>query len=258
MIAGARTQMRRRKGGTAMFSEPMTYWIGLDTPDSTEEEVAEFSRFYDEVHAHEVLAANPGFARCHRFELLTADSRGVPGPRFLAMYECSEAAAATYLEREHGPAEHKPRYSSGPPAWERREARWRMIWRRIVATDPGAPLPSSIYLVGMDPGPGDAAALAAFDAFYTMTHVPEILASGGYRAGTRLRLEAGLLHPEPGAPSFVACYEADAALTEAIAAGTPDPTVPDPTRALSEGPPAWATRRTAWRHVYRRVGSASA
>jgi hypothetical protein len=237
-----------------MFEQPMSYWVGMEIPDASAAELADFDRFYSEVHAYEVMAANPGFVRFHRYELLAPDPRGDLGPRYLAMYELSEAAGAAYLECEFGPAEGKPRYSSGPPAWERRQIHWRMMWRQRAAYGEGSSPADALYVVGMDPGPGDA---SEFDAFYTSVHLPEIVRIGGYRRGTRLALEQGLAHPDGPSPSFVALYEAGPELAGEIRAGRVTPTHPDPTRPLSVGPAAWESRRTAWRLVYERTGGGS-
>src|SRR5438270_829288 len=99
-----------------------------------------------------------------------------------------------------------------------------------------------MYWVGMDTDPRTTPeALAEFNPFYTETHVPEVMAYGGYKRGTRFELLRGLAHPEPGAPRFVAVYEADAETTQQretrrAARGT-----------LSSGPPTWEAHDTLWR-----------
>src|ERR1051326_803066 len=86
-----------------------------------------------------------------------------------------------------------------------------------------------------------------FNRFYTETHVPEVMAYGGYARATRFELYRGLAHPEPGAPRFVAVYEADAAATEQRQARR------EARGKLSSGPPAWEAHDTLWRRTYRYI-----
>jgi hypothetical protein len=97
------------------------------------------------------------------------------------------------------------------------------------------------------PAETDAESLADFNTFYTDTHVPEVMAYGGYARGTRFELYREFAHPAPGCPRFCAIYEADTAATELraerrAARGT-----------LSSGPPTWENHDTVWRLVYRRI-----
>src|SRR5258708_39889330 len=91
------------------FSAPYMYWVGMNArPDPDSAALAEFNRFYSDIHAPEVLAANPGFVRATRYELQDPDPRGDFGPRWLAMYEMdAEAAAQTYIDRNDGPPSGK-------------------------------------------------------------------------------------------------------------------------------------------------------
>src|SRR5688500_969441 len=95
------------------------YWVGMDAPrESSAEDVASFSDFYSKVHMKEVVAANPGFVRATRYELAEQDVRGEFGPRFLAVYEMEdEAAARGYIARNDGPAEGRPKYTPVPASW---------------------------------------------------------------------------------------------------------------------------------------------
>jgi hypothetical protein len=103
-------------------------------------------------------------------------------------------------------------------------------------------------MVGMNvPTDTDANGLAEFNSFYTETHVPEVMAYGGYARGTRFELYREFAHPAPGTPRFCAIYEADAAATEARESRRA-------TRApLSSGPPVWENHDTIWRLVYRLI-----
>jgi hypothetical protein len=229
------------------------YWVGMDTdPRATPEALAEFNRFYSMTHVPEVLAAHPGFVLASRYELLDPDPRGGPvhcGPRWLAVYEMQdEAAAQQYIQDNERPWLHRRRYSPWPPARKRANTVWRMIWRQISSTGSSDRPPESVFMVGMNvPADTDAEALAEFNAFYTETHVPEVMAYGGYSRGTRFELYRAFAHPEPGCPRFCAIYEADAEATETrgarrAARGT-----------LTPGPPAWEQHDTVWRLVYRRI-----
>ncbi len=237
-----------------VFTTPFMYWVGMNTPPTASEaEAAEFSQFYSEVHVPEVLAENPGFIRATRYELLQPDPRGDFGPRWLAMYELEdEAAARVYTERNDGPPEGRPTYTSGPAAWAGAEMMWRMIWHRLAQHGTTTEPPHSIYLVGMNVPPDtDAAGLAEFNEFYTDIHVPEVMAYRDFHRATRFELHREFRHPEPGCPQFCALYEADEAST---VAQQQQPNAPTTDRSpLSSGPPTWEQHDTLWRLLYRRI-----
>jgi len=99
----------------------------------------------------------------------------------------------------------------------------------------------------------DAAALAQFDAFYNTIHVPEVLAGYGFVSGARYKNLRTFMHPEPGAPNFLAMYGIkDEAVAQAFMKGrlTADPSG----NSFSDGPPVWQKRDTKWRLTYRLVG----
>jgi hypothetical protein len=228
------------------------YWVGMDTdPRTTPEALADFNRFYSTTHVGEVLAAHPGFVNATRYELLDPDPRGGEhaGPRWLATYEMAdEAAADQYLKDNERPWLHRRKYSPWPAARKRAKTVWRLLWRQIAVTGSTDQAPESIFMVGMNvPTDTDANGLAEFNAFYTGTHVPEVMAYGGYARATRHELYRDFAHPPPGCPRFCAIYEADAAATEERearrAARAP----------LSSGPPTWEKHDTVWRLVYRRI-----
>jgi hypothetical protein len=159
-----------------------------------------------------------------------------------------EAAALRYITDNERPWLHRQRYSPWPSARKRAKTVWRMIWRQISTSGSTNQAPESIFVVGMNvPADTDAESLADFNAFYSDTHVPEVMAYGGYTRGTRFELYREFAHPAPGCPRFCAIYEADTAATEAraqrrSARGT-----------LSSGPPTWEKHDTVWRLVYRRI-----
>lgn len=240
-----------------MTNAPYMYWVGMNTPaDASDAEVAEFNDFYSNVHVHEVVSSNPGFIRATRYELEEQDARGDYGPRWLAVYEMDgEDAASTYIRRNDGPPEGRPKYSAGPALWQRYEGWWRLIWHRLVPEqgDLGSAAAPYIYLVGMDVPSGTSAQdLKDFSDFYTNTHVPEVVALSDFLRGSRFELESDFRHPAPGSPRFLAVYEADdrALATRAERAANPGTGSP-----LSSGPPAWEAHATAWRLMYRRIDS---
>ena len=235
-----------------VFAHPFLYWVGMDTdPRTTPEALAEFDRFYSTVHLLEVLAAHPGFVSASRYELLDQDPRGGvhAGPRWLAVYEMAdEAAAEQYVKDNARPWLHRRRYSPWPPARRRAKTIWRMIWRSLSCTGSTDQPPETVMLVGMNAAAdADPTGLAEFNAFYTDTHVPEVMAAGGFSRGTRYELYREFGHPAPGCPRFCAVYEADAAATDERAARR----AARPT--LAPGPPAWENRDSIWRLVYRRI-----
>jgi hypothetical protein len=232
------------------------YWVGMDAaPGSSAEDVAGFSHFYSDVHMKEVVASNPGFLRATRYELAEQDVRGEYGPRFLAMYEMeNEAAARGYIARNDGPAEGRPQYTPGPESWQKMLRRWRLLWRRFAPEEgelgaAGAPY---LYFVAMNVPPDtDAEGLRQFNDFYTKTHVPEVVALSKFLRGTRYELYRDFQHPAPGCPRFLAVYEADEA---SLKARTERASNPGATR-LSSGPPTWEAHDTLWRLLYRRLDS---
>ena len=237
---------------TGVFAHPFMYWVGMDTdPRTTPEALADFNRFYDTTHVREVVAAHPGFVSASRYELLEPDSRGGAhgGPRWLAVYEMKdEAAALRYIKDNERPWLHRKQYSPWPAARRRAKTVWRMLWRQISDTGWTDQLPDSVYMVGMNvPADTDAGGLAEFNAFYTQTHVPEVMAAGGYARATRYELYREYAHPAPGCPRFCAVYEGDAAATQERQARRAARGV------LSSGPPTWGQRDVVWRLVYRRI-----
>jgi len=159
-----------------------------------------------------------------------------------------EAAAQQFIKHNARPWLHRRQYSPWPSARKRAKTVWRMLWRQISAAGTTDQAPVSIMMVGMNvPADTDANGLAEFSTFYSETHVPEVMAYGGYARATRYELYREFAHPPPGCPRFCAIYEADAAATDErearrAARGT-----------LSSGPPAWERHDTVWRLVYRRI-----
>jgi hypothetical protein len=164
---------------------PFAYWVGMDTdPRTTPAALAEFNHFYSTTHVHEVIAAHPGFTRAHRYELLDPDPHG---PRWLAMYEMAdEAAAAQYLKDNERPWLHRKRYSPWPAARKRARTVWRMLWQ-LSSPGPSDQLPESMVILG--------------------THEPTDQAT----AAARLELYREFAHPAPGCPRFCTIYDAQSA-----------------------------------------------
>ena len=240
-----------------MPDAPYMYWVGMNTqPDTSAADLADFNDFYSHTHVREVLAANPGFIRATRYELVDQDARGAFGPRWLAAYEMdSREAAGLYIRRNDGPPERRPSYTAGPAAWQQYEGWWRLIWHRLAPEagelgDAGAPY---IFVVGMDVPEGTTEqALDEFNHFYTTIHVPEVVAAGNFLRGARYQLHRSFRHPEPGAPQFMAVYEGT---EESMQTRAQRAAAPSSAPALSSGPPAWEAHVTAWRLMYRLIDS---
>jgi hypothetical protein len=240
-----------------MGNAPFMYWVGMDTaPETSPKEMAKFNDFYSNTHVPEVVTSNPGFVRATRYELHEPDPRGDFGPRWLVMYEMAgEDAAKGYIARNDGPAERRPKYTPGPAAWQNINTKWRLIWHRIAPAEgelgaSGAPY---LYFVAMNvPPETDESALQAFNEFYTNTHVPEVVAMSKFLSGTRYELHREFRHPAPGAPRFLAAYEADEAALKARVERSANPASGG---QLSSGPPAWQAHATLWRLMYRRIDS---
>ena len=202
------------------------YWVGMDLdPAISAAEKQELSDFYSRVHAREVVAANPGFVGASRYELLDPDPRGGVHP---ARNGSPSTSSKTKRPRRRTPIAmmDQPRIDRRtPPGRTSRKYTstvWRMLWHpaRHVRERPAGP--DSIFMVGMNvPADTDAAGLAEFNEFYTNTHVPEVMAYGGYARGTRFELHRAFAHPVPGSPRFCAIYEADAAATASATSAAP-------------------------------------
>ena len=233
---------------TQLFDSPYMYWVGLDTPaGATEADLVEFNRFYDEVHAPEVLAAYPGMTGVTRFELVMPDPRNDYGPRWLSAYEFRDhAAVEEYLRRD--PVELD--YTAGPSTFHEVAIRWRLIWKKRVSSgDAGVDECATLFMVGMSPPAGSSPSeVAEFDRFYTDVHIGEVLGLGPFARGSRFELETELVHQEPGAPRFVATYEA---------AGSRPWEGIDPQAVFDDGPSSWQRRDVRWRLFYRRLTTTS-
>jgi hypothetical protein len=219
----------------------------MNTPaDAADDTIQEFNTFYNQTHLGEVVARH-SFVGATRFELLESDARGIPGPRWLAMYHMGdEAIARAYVQRNGGPPPGKPAYTPGPPIWKQADIAWRVIWRQLALRGDSTELPFAMFSVGMNvPAGTDDAALAEFNTYYTDVHVPEVMAWGNFSSAVRFERYRDFRHPAPGCPQFCAVYFADEAATSTRKARERP--------RFSSGPPAWEHHETQWRHWYRRL-----
>jgi hypothetical protein len=195
------------------------YWVGMDTdPRTTPEALADFNRFYSTTHVHEVLAAHPGFVSVNRFELLDQDPRGGEhrGPRWLAVYEAQdEAAALQYIKDNERPWLHRRKYSPWPPARRKAKTVWRMLWRQIALRDANGQAPEAVFMVGANDSCAPVADYAATAESFAAC----------------VELYRGFAHPQPGPPRFCAIYPAGATTER----------------------DAWEQRESLWRLVYRHI-----
>lgn len=250
----ART-MRRAVGpiGT-YFTNPITYWVGMDLAPASPSELAEFRRHYADVHRREVVERNPGFVLSHQYELAEPDPRGNHGPRWLTIYELSgDDALEGYLARHEAPGAVKMAWTPGPPVWrDKRKTSWRMMWRRAEAIGTPSGAPELVRIVGLDPAPGaDAAQIDRFDAFHTAVHVPEVMRSTPFDLGVRY-LREPRFHPRPAeTPRLCGLYEADAAKADELERIRSQRAARPAER--TSGPPVWTGRTTRWRLTYRRT-----
>jgi hypothetical protein len=101
------------------------YLLGVNPPaDATEADLDVFNDFYTNVHLPEVAERRHAL-RAERYELLEEVRPPYKGaPKYLAVYEVDEAAAA--VRRHVGPP-----YSAGPDVWQRHTTPWRLWYRRL-------------------------------------------------------------------------------------------------------------------------------
>ena len=226
----------------------MTYWVGVDTPDASPEQLAEFNEFYSTVHVPEVMANNPGFTSGNRYELTAPDPRGDFGPRWLARYTMDADSAERYVRENTTPGYVMP-YTPFP-AGIRMALRWRLLWSVIsTAGQPSTSTSDRIHLIGMDPASGSTdEEVAEFNRFYDSIHVHEALRGLAATYVTRYELARSFTTEGSTPPRFAAVYEFDPSLP------TPEPLVGPPT----DGPVAWEQRNTQWRLGYTRIPQPSA
>lgn len=124
---------RRRdgyQGAIGRWGRPYLYLIGMDVPPGTSAaELAAFDEFYDELHVPEVVAVL-AYDRALRFEQVRSLAHPDPGcPRFMAIYDGDEKAIRRAAE---GIPDGAIRLD-GPPAWNNRSTRWRLLYRRLAS-----------------------------------------------------------------------------------------------------------------------------
>jgi hypothetical protein len=112
-----------------------------------------------------------------------------------------------------------------------------------------------MYWVGMNTAPHtDDDELAAFNTFYSQTHLPEVVA---HNAGVVRGWRYELLQPDPRGdfgPRWLAIYEMDGEAA-AQAYGQRNDGPPEGRPTYTDGPAAWQQKKTLWRMFWRRLSS---
>jgi hypothetical protein len=122
---------RRRDGyaGTiGRWARPYLYLIGMNpATGSSTADLAAFDDFYDRKHVPEVVAVL-GYDQALRFELVRSLAHdGSECPRFMATYSGDEEIVRRLARGiPAGAIDLK-----GPPAWNKRDTRWRLIYRQV-------------------------------------------------------------------------------------------------------------------------------
>jgi hypothetical protein len=106
--------------------------IGMDPAPGTDVTgLAEFNRYYSDVHLREVLGTVP-FDSAVRYEVM-AELAPLPDstPRYCAIYEAEEskieAMDAAYAAIAKSPPVREP----APPSWVNRNTAWRLTYQRV-------------------------------------------------------------------------------------------------------------------------------
>ena len=112
-----------------------------------------------------------------------------------------------------------------------------------------------MYWVGMNTAPDtDEATLAAFNTFYSNTHLPEVLAHNpGFVRGSRYEL----LAPDPRGdfgPRWLAVYEMDGEAAAHAYAQRNDGS-PEGRPTYTPGPEAWQKSQMMWRMIWQHMSS---
>jgi hypothetical protein len=112
--------------GPASVTPYAIYLLGVNPPpDATDDELDVFNDFYTNVHLPEVAERRHAL-RAVRYELVREAKPPYQGaPRFIAVYEVDEQAAAN--RRHKGPP-----YATGPDVWQRHKTPWRLWYRRLA------------------------------------------------------------------------------------------------------------------------------
>ncbi|MBV9579739.1 MAG: hypothetical protein JO057_14210 [Chloroflexi bacterium] len=228
-----------------VFAQPYMYWVGMDTdPRTTPEALAEFNRFYSTTHVHEVLAAHPGFVSVSRFELVEQDPRGGEhnGPRWLAVYEAQdEAAALQYIKDNERPWLHRRKYSPWPPARRKAKTVWRMLWQQASAAEGATPRVATTGTTDdLPPAAGEARPDLA-----TARTTGEVTSTGSSTQGGPDTVYLVGTNAVPKGDEFDGCLE----LYRAFAHPDP-PGCPRYCGISAVAPPA---DDTVWRVMYRRI-----
>ncbi|WP_405970533.1 hypothetical protein OG496_10175 [Streptomyces sp. NBC_00988] len=174
------------------------------------------------------------------YELVAGEPTAAAGPRWLTVVGPTTGEAVAATARAADGSDDRPV--------------WNLVWTQIALH--GVPLvePAFLFVVGMDAGPdSDAGARAEFDRYYTSVHVPEVMATGGYPAGFRLRRHAAITCPRLSCPEFCAVYEAGENAGKRKLASLRNPATSTAGRTREAGPPAWEHRVRSWRLLYRRA-----
>ncbi|MBB3459415.1 hypothetical protein FHT86_007747 [Rhizobium sp. BK313] len=241
------------------FAEPYLQMTCIDPADDTDPAVlAEFSRYYTEVHTPDVVRNNPGIRRAYRYELSVPDTNGGFGPKWLSLYEwASRHGAQVFVVRAEDPAgSWRPDYLPEPPIWMgvgRGPRQWgRLMCNKLGESGPSDGPPVAIVLEGIDP-PADAskADQAAFRAFYGSE---SSLDAGNDLSYVRvIKYEFEELGTKPGEatdrPRYLSIYEAGAETAAAFARGAVAP------KEQESAPRVWRHRQIVWRHLYRRIST---
>jgi hypothetical protein len=107
--------------------------IGMDPgPGSDARAIAEYDDYYSNVHVPDIMTSTP-FDHAARYELAQElPPRPADAPRYCAMYECgadkTEKLDAVRAARTAAAVVRPP----GPVAWENRDTKWRLTYRRIA------------------------------------------------------------------------------------------------------------------------------
>lgn len=238
------------------FAEPYLQMTTIDpAPETPAEVLADFSRYYTEVHTPDVVRNNPGIRRAYRYELSIPDPNGAFGVKWLSVYEWEHRhGAQVFVVRGEAPGgSWRPDYLPEPPIWSaigRGPKQWgRLMCNRLAESGAPQSPPAAILMEGFDAAQGASPAdAAALRDYFTANH-PLAAANGkSFSRVTKYELEELGTKPVPpnDKPQYLAVYEIDEATLASFGGKVVAP-------AEQPGPAPWQSRRVAWRHVYRRI-----
>ncbi len=236
-----------------------TYMLAVGVNPSegaSADEIVNFKENYVQTEVPAIVESHPGMLFAITYEQIEYDPDLLKGPHLLTFYDVEDEATAVAYAKELAAQSPAPFIS--------------LVWKQVEDAT-GTPSVNGgpfIYLSGQSPAPGtDEQGEKDYNDLYTNHHIPELVGCCHFLWGVRYKLHTEVTHPAPGAPKYLALYEASPTSFRPAGAGAwmcaprgtyeadPKIHIPEPENGFTVGPPSWVNRVVTWRLSYARVGS---